>query len=78
MNTLDVDWSIKHWIFGTSSIYYNPVIWVSNFSIYKSHLLSVSGNRLSLKQLFLNECECYVTVFLMVCPFTASSYLHGD
>ena len=72
MKTLEVDWPNKYWIFGSMSIYYNPVIWVSNFSIYKAHLLSVNGDRLSLKQLFLNECECYVTVFPVVCPFTAS------
>ncbi len=39
METLEVDWPTKYWIFGSMSIYYNPVIWVSNFSIYKVHLL---------------------------------------
>ncbi len=72
METLDVDWPARYLIFGSTSIYYNPVIWVSNFSIYQAHLLSVNGDKLSLKQLFLNECKYYVTVFPVVHPFTAS------
>ncbi len=38
MRTLEVDWPARYWIFGSISMYYNPVIWVSNFSVYKVHL----------------------------------------
>lgn len=73
MDVLELTWPNKIWIFGTSSSFYIPVIWLSNFTIYKAHLLALHGEKLSLKQRFLNECECYTSLFPVVRPFTAAT-----
>ncbi len=73
MDTLELTWTNKVWIFGTNSTFYNPIIWLLNFTIYKAHLLALNGEKLSLKQCFLNKCEHYALLFPVVHPFIATS-----
>ncbi len=34
----------KTWIFGLNNQYWNPIVWVINFAIYKSHILACEGH----------------------------------
>ncbi len=45
------------WIFSLKSNGLNPIIWVTNFVIYKAHLIATDGKGVNLQDLFLQECN---------------------
>ncbi len=45
-----------YWIFGLKSNTLNLVIWITNFAIYKSHLVATDRKRIDPKEVFLQEC----------------------
>ncbi len=49
----------KNWIFGCKNQTLNLLIWVSNFAIYKSHLLTCEGQNVDLLQQVQNEFGSY-------------------
>ncbi len=51
------------WIFGLHSKYWNPIVWVTNFVIYKSLLITCEGRSVPLLLQLELECKCYQTIF---------------
>ncbi len=47
----------KMWIFGLKHPNSNPVIWVTNFAIYKAHLFALDNVIRPLLDVFLQECN---------------------
>ena len=58
-----------NWIFGVQSSYLLPLIWMVNFGVYKHHLCSFHGQRLSLWNGILNEMTRYAPLFRVLHDF---------
>ena len=52
----------KYWILGSSKAM-NPVIWLFNFAIYKTHLLVIEGHDLSTGEIFRDTLAQYGHLF---------------
>ena len=55
--------SEREWLFGTTSTYVLPLIWLTNFVIYKFHLCSFHGERLPLLMHFSNELSQFASLY---------------
>ncbi len=54
----------KHWIFGKSHQFWNPIIWVVNFALYKVHILACEGKVCPPVDLVQSKCARYADLFL--------------
>ncbi len=53
----------KAWIFGTTNPVLNPIIWVTNFVIYKAHLMACDGSRMKMKCLLHDDMSWFALLF---------------
>ncbi len=53
----------KTWIFGTTNPVLNPIIWVTNFVIYKAHLMACDGSRIDLMCLLHDDMSWFALLF---------------
>ncbi len=58
-----------NWIFGVQSFYLLSLIWIMNFGVYKHHLCSFHGQRLSLWIEIVNETTRYAPLFPVLHDF---------
>ncbi len=61
---LEIEISPKHRILGCGVI--SPVIWVTNFAIYKAHLMATSGYRGPLQDIARQMYKCYTNKFSLL------------
>ena len=66
----------KSWIFGITCQEKNPIIWLTNFAIYKCHLRVCNGSLLDLQTQFLSEYACYEKLYPSLSVF--SEYVSGE
>ncbi len=52
-----------YWIFGLKSNSLNPIIWITNFVIYKAHLIATDSKGADFQDLFLQECNRFWPMF---------------
>ncbi len=62
LTTFNKKWMEKMWVFGGQNIYLNPLIWICNFTIYKTHLVACHECCTLLEVSFLNECYWFAPV----------------
>ena len=56
------------WVFGLRTTSLNPVIWLANFAIYKSHLIACDGDKVQLWDQVLCEAAKYSTIYsILLC-----------
>ena len=63
LTTFEENWDDDAWIFGHNNVYLNLLIWLVNFSKYKTHLQSFHSQFALLKLSFLNECSKFSRLF---------------
>ncbi len=59
----------KHWIYGLPDKQFNPVIWITNFTIYKCHILACQGTSVSPVTQLDSECARYSNIYPILCLF---------
>ncbi len=47
------------WVFGANNSVVNNLVWVTNFSIYKAFLQSMSGIKIDLQVVLKSEIACF-------------------
>ncbi len=60
---LDIELETFHWILGYSKAI-NPVIWLTNFALYKMHILAVEGHAVVLRDIAQAVYKSYHYLFL--------------
>ncbi len=63
------------WIFGHAQVTVNPVIWITNFAVYKAHLCACDHNIPDLFKLIVVELEKYSPLFGILTTFNWTSVL---
>ena len=61
-SALQCDLAHKAWIFGTNLVL-NPIIWVTNFVIYKAHLMACDGSKIPMKCLLHDDMSQFALLF---------------
>ena len=61
--------SAKHWIYGLKDKRLNPVFWITNFMVYKCHILACEGIRVSPVTQLDSEYARYSNIFPILCLF---------
>ena len=64
--TLDIELETFHWILGYSKAI-NPAIWLTNFALYKMHILAVEGHAVVLRDIAQAVYKSYHNLFPNSC-----------
>ena len=51
------------WIFGSSKSYLNPIIWITNFVVYKAYLCAYDGTKVDILQLMYEDTSRFAPLF---------------
>ncbi len=68
----------KAWILGMTNPILNPIIWVTNFVIYKVHLQACDGSKLDLKYLLHDDVSRFTLLFPILGEIDWSSFFRME